>query len=693
MKNKINLIESILFITLMILPQGVLAETNIGINYMVRMAGMTLPKTAQTGDWQWQDVSDKLPARDGRPVWAIAQMGGYWYFTDGLPFDAGGYVMRTNGKNYENITLKISELGLERVDDIRSNGTEVAFLQDVVKRDGSIKTVIYDSEYKLSEGFDKGGGLASLQGLQGVWLPFSYDAMIQAPPFDKYPFFATGTTFQQAFTLIALNAIRQQIDEGKLTLDKLDFLSEATSTGELLRRMLTLNEPPIYMSDLAYSIRHVSPADEHDYLPIASALNEKFFLQSIRDAYKDKNRGMTTFFKFGEGDAYVDVTEQIGKIAKLHAMASNGSQILIAGASTSTLDVTDCVYLYNGTSTTDLTEKAAALPFKNWNRVQIAWNGKSWMILSGKNLVRFDGRNFEDLGRTRDYFVSIEGAPNGQFYLGGLVSTKDSDKPSEPFVSKLVVVSEGDVESMNTIGNEPSIMQKTTSTSLEMKNDETLATTTTQAAENVMIEESRMTKQQNMVEITSPDIKRPALLVASSTDNLLSAHAFFPKGISKIDLMINGKTVKTCSFPDLNIDQTCSTNFDVSKYPAMSWLNFKAVATDADWNTMNSEAAWMVVVDKGTLSGAITVYRNHIDGFPNKYQIQADVDAGLKRVEIWSGNKLVKACDYEAKSMGFCDFDFTSDEFPNNSMVFAISKVIDVNSGFMWTMPEVMITE
>ncbi len=43
----------------------------------------------------------------------------------------------------------------------------------------------------------------------------------------------------------------------------------------------------------------------------------------------------------------------------------------------------------------------------------VGYNGKSWMIVSGKDLVRFDGTNFQSYGQTRDYFVQTIGNGNG----------------------------------------------------------------------------------------------------------------------------------------------------------------------------------------------------------------------------------------------------------------------------------------
>ena len=64
------------------------------------------------------------------------------------------------------------------------------------------------------------------------------------------------------------------------------------------------------------------------------------------------------------------------------------------------------------------------------------------MILNGKDLLRFDGTHFESLGKTRDYFLTIAGAPDGSFVLGGVVSEKSRDEIPNRLTAKLVRVVE-----------------------------------------------------------------------------------------------------------------------------------------------------------------------------------------------------------------------------------------------------------
>jgi len=68
----------VFFISTALVIAPVASAQNVATTYMAQMAGMKPPMTAQTGVWQWQDISDKLPVRDGRPIWAIAQLYDYW---------------------------------------------------------------------------------------------------------------------------------------------------------------------------------------------------------------------------------------------------------------------------------------------------------------------------------------------------------------------------------------------------------------------------------------------------------------------------------------------------------------------------------------------------------------------------------------------------------------------------------------
>ena len=96
------------------------------------LTAITNAASSQTGPRKWSDISDKLNVRKNRPVWASAFAHPYWYLTDGQELYTGGHVWKTDGSVMTDITAEVRKAGLNRVDDIVTDGTTVIFLKNVV---------------------------------------------------------------------------------------------------------------------------------------------------------------------------------------------------------------------------------------------------------------------------------------------------------------------------------------------------------------------------------------------------------------------------------------------------------------------------------------------------------------------------------------------------------------------------------
>ena len=354
--------------------------------------------------WRWTDISKKIGVRQNRPVWAVAEARGYLFITDGLAFVKGGKVKRLNGSSGTDLTRSLRDVGLTRVDDIVSDGKTVLFLKNVTARDTTFEVVSFNGKQflnhtdRLRAWFDPDEGIASISGNGGKWLFVTTKGKVRVFP----------------------------------NLDNLRSRPEATSGVEPAVPVSDLSED--YRSDIGYSFRHTSPADNRAYLPVAAVPFGRGWLIAQRSVN-------TTFLVYNPLTGVEDVTEQIGKIERLQAIASNGRSVLIAGTNRAD-GMTDRLRLLTPTGMEDLSKSAAALPFSSWNRALIGWNGSSWMILSGKHLARFDGRKFQSLPKTKDYFLSLAGSSNGTFLLGGLVSSASRDEVPVRLTAKLVSVKE-----------------------------------------------------------------------------------------------------------------------------------------------------------------------------------------------------------------------------------------------------------
>ncbi|MBU2566818.1 hypothetical protein KKG46_04650 [Patescibacteria group bacterium] len=675
-KERATLFIVLILLVVLIIPTIVLAQSDLAKNYMMGMAGVKdLPKTAQTGAWHWQDVSENVGMRDGRAIWAVAKAGGYWYFTDGINFNEHGKVMRTDGQSYEDITLYVQQQGLERVDDIVSDGEGVMFLQDIVKRDGSYKVVSFDGiTYEdatelLKEAIGEGQGFVSLQGKDGFWIAVTNNGEIRAFGETKFNFIEGLTQEQQVGLILQASILAGAVQSEIASFEELrtQIDEEDMQALELAELMLSVNLTTKYSDQMKYAMRHVSVADGYNYLPVSVVLMDDAYLVAVKDAYKDKYADETRFFMFGRGMFFEDVTDKIGQIKYLHAMATDGKSVIIAG-SDSELENSDTnrVFLFDGQNQAmDLTTQAMELPFANWNRASIASNGSSWMVLSGKSLIRFDGKDFEDLGETRDYFINVTGASNGMFYLGGLVSSKGMMEPAKPWKSKLVLVKEEGYAPL------PPSSQLEVHEPVVVQDDQNMVTNTEVAN-------------------FSANVKWPALktsILKKGKTQTIEITAGSPEGLKKIDIFANNNIIKTCEFESQNSEQSCSFQFSGDDYPDMSFIKIMGIATNENDQQAYSDGVYFVVVDASTFSSNYVlgagILGSSADGIVSPgakvtYKVDATIDNGLKAIEIFVNGQSNKVCDFTDTNTGVCETEITAGLVPGGS-ISMITKFMSID--------------
>ena len=677
-KEKATLFIALILLVVLIIPTIVLAQSNLAQSYMMSLSGAKeLPKTAQTGAWHWEDVSENVGLRDGRAIWAVAKAGSYWYFTDGINFNEHGKVMRTDGQSYEDITLYVQQQGLERVDDIVSDGEGVMFLQDIVKKDGSYKAVSFDGEsYEdatelLKEAIGEGQGFVSLQGKDGFWVAVTNNGEVRAFGETKFNFIEGLTQEQQVGLILQASILAGAVQSEVTTFEELrtQIDEEDMQALELAELMLSVNLTTKYSDQMKYAMRHVSVADGYSYLPVSVVLMDDAYLVAVKDAYKDKYADETRFFMFGRGMFFEDVTDKIGNIKYLHAMATDGRSVIIAGSDADdSASATNKVLYFDGENQAlDLTAKAKQLPFDNWNRTSIASNGSSWMILSGKYLVRFDGNNFEDLGETRDYFINVTGAPNGMFYLGGLVSSKGMMEPARPWKSKLVLVKE---DGYTSIPEESTDSTETTTQDLQQQNSTAVS--------------------EDTVDVKWPVIKNSILKKGKVQTVEVTAGAV--EGLKKIDIFADKSIIKTCNFNLEKTMQSCSMSFSGDDYPDMSFVKISGIATNANDQQVYSDGVYLAIVGADTFNSNYVLGAGILGssgdgivapGAKVTYKVDATIDSGLKKIEIFKDGQSSKTCDFTDTDNGTCEMEVTAGLVPGGNINF-ITKFMSVDDQIIY---------
>jgi hypothetical protein len=344
--------------------------------------------SADTGPWQWSDISDKLTARDNRPVWAIARAEPYWYLTDGQELWSGGHVWKTDGSVMSDITLDVRNAGISRVDDIVSDGQNVLYLKNVTQRNNNVEAISYNGTYtnltsQIRQNLSSNEGIVQISGQSGTWgMITSYGRVI-------------------LYT------------QSSNTLKTIKISNNTLPLSPYVR---------VQSSPVGWTLGYAMQPVQGNWLAI------------WQDYY-----GAEHFVKIDQYGNTTNLTSPINTNDSIVTMASNGQNVLIGGYRDIRTDST-FAYVYDGSSFRSI--PSASMP-PYWFGATVAYNGKSWMIVQDKNLYRFDGTNFQSYGQTRDYFVQTIGNGNGTFLLGGAVSNSGQNGPSSPLTAKLVRADEG----------------------------------------------------------------------------------------------------------------------------------------------------------------------------------------------------------------------------------------------------------
>lgn len=573
--------------------QKLLVRTLLGL---VALLGLTLlPATAMadTGPWQWSDMSDKLSARDGRPVWSIARAEPYWYMTDGQDLASGGHVWKTDGSIVTDITTDVRNAGLSRVDDMVSDGQSVIFLKNVVRTDRSFEALALKNgsysypAYLWQQQMNQDEGLSSVTGKDGNWMIITN----------------RGRVFNW-------NQINNTINSISLPGNPYTYS---------------------YYSNV-YSIRHVSPVDGHSGFAITKAVptsNGWIFMVP-------QNSG--TFLRFyNYTNGYFSELTQISGITNLQMIASNGTQVLLVGGDS--VNVTNRIYTVDGSVVRAIKTSydGVSVPSITWNKTVAAHNGKSWLILSGKDLVRFDGTSFQTYGQTQDYFVQAIGNGNGTYLLGGAVSDSSNSGPTGPLTAKLMRVDEGTgyygyvTPAVNTSYVAPS----------------------TEKVGTVNGMKNRITYWGWF----NPNLKYHA----SDSTPKYTIGAQSNDGIKKIELYINDVWQKTCTPGNTKKNTECSMDINSADWPVGSKVGAFAKITSGTGRVAYVPALIVEFYDTN-VKAYMSVDNNTpylVRGNTNNFTVTGYAGTGLNRVELYVNGGLKKTCYTDSCTLGLNGYDYT----------------------------------
>jgi len=390
--------------------------------------------------------------------------------------------------------------------------------------------------------------------------------------------------------------------------------------------------------------------------------------------------------------AQTEITQKFPSVSRLDAIASSGAHVFLA--TRDAYGVTN-FFLTNGTDVTRIIPAAAPLPVADWADARIGWNGASWMILSGKELVRFDGSAFQKFGKTRDYFVTLASDENGTLFLGGARSNNTlANGPTTPLLAKLVKVTEKIVPRSVVTTRVPEITHVPETTTASPSGQVAATTDTlTQGNSNGIAFWTWFTPNQNAL--------------TRDRTATYTVGAWSARSVSRIEIYVNDTLRKFCDSGILTSgNQSCAITLVGSEFAAGSHATVAAHITSADGKIGRTRSQALTIIDPivtialQTPPAASSVstwtwiepnlsdidYRGSV-----RFKAQADTKEGVNRIDLYVNGVLRRMCDF-ARAYGIqtCDLTLNGLEVPVGTNVTFSAQARAASGDTIWSTPRTL---
>ena len=381
------------------------------------LAGAPSLTQAATSPWSWTDVSNQLTVRNNRPVWAMAYGNGNWFYTDGLDLWNGGQVYRFDGYTQVNITTEVRNAGLNRVDEIVTDGTNVIFFKDIFRVDNAVEAVRYrDDSYSnitgsIRSALDSNEGISSIVGRNGTWMMVSTRARL--------------VRFNENFSSYTRLSIPSDMKQ----------LSSSDS-------------------NLLYSAHNRMDRSHSAGIVLAPVGNT--FLLGVSSVANVQNTHVVQYYRY-DGQSFVKIAGSSESHFDISGIAFNSNKALIMANVGGNRFGT--FFSYDGSNWQRVanwygTTGGSWSLFEDKSNFTMTWDGSQWLITSGKKLFRLLNDQLEQIDTARDYFLTAASNGSGTILLGGAESDNFASGPIFPLQAKLTkLVNDGGTSNNGSTSN------------------------------------------------------------------------------------------------------------------------------------------------------------------------------------------------------------------------------------------------
>lgn len=604
-----------------------LKRSGVAAIVIAAIAAVTVPAIATPDIWNWTDASSLLPFRDGRSIVLSASTKGATLLSD------GEHTYRFDGTTLTDLTSALRNRDVQTVAGIWSDTSKWLIASTSLT---DAKTRLYATDG--SSWIDMSNGLrltragVDASGYKGQWYVRTYEPTPDnATQLGSWSFINGEGTTPVSVHL-----------PGTVSLNRAGCLNSNGSSACTGVQTFTNINGSWYFFGGSMGTRGASGKMLQD----ASA-----GVWSANGATLAPLTGIPAF-KYVSG------------------VWNGGSEALIGTSDVDTNPFAmDRLWLFNGTELREVTNQALAMGLMSTDArdVHAAWNGRSWMIIAGKRLTRYDGTTMTAQEQTRDAFQTVSSNGNGLFVLGGAESNQGSQLATLPLTAKLATVE----ENLSAPAPSASVTNEVLSALYGPK-----------------------------VTITS---NPSSLRIGDGKTYSFTATAESPNGIDHIDIYIQGAKIKSCYDTSCTYTQVYWTNRELTRR-----VDFVARAVDTKGYANDTKPTWLVVDQRSNETGpaivderapvvipsvqtwtqdaaAPTLWTEWLDPRPSMlitsdsivYHVAAKDARGVTSIEVWVNGKNVNACSFAAEALAVqqCAFTLRGADYGFGTTVYANANI------------------
>ncbi len=605
-------------------------------------AAITIPAIATLDLWSWTDKSALLPVREGISVNLVSHRAGTWLISDSRR------LYRFDGDTLKDLTADLRGKGMSGVSNLFSDGSQWMVVNHALDREQPQVWLTNGEAWTEANGvFPYAQGGLDAVGYQGTWYVRTYTKAPAGRPAN--------------WTLYRWTGVSTAPEQIEIPLGKLTNLAAGCVKDVSNSILCTGVSTPFHVNGQWYFMGGTSQLQNSDKV-ISQAAS-------------------TRLWKL-DGNQWHEVA--IPNVKFVSGVWQSEEQVLIATTDvTSNPFATDRLWVFDGTTMREVSDQALGVGLLSTDarEVKASWNGRAWVIVAGKNLVRFDGRTMTRETPSRDLFLNLASNNAGTTIFVGAASTPDSNVPSSPLMGKLVMLEEDFAKTVTT------------------------PTTVTNLGSEILSK----TFGPEVTVTSNPSDAR----IGDGKRFTFSAQSLAPD-LERIDIYVNGARIKSCYDKDCSYSQiywslgnTRRVQFvaraintqNIARESATISLivdaNSNATAQDVpvisaptNDNTTPSSATWTADLVSGiSWSTWITPNETTLRTQPVTVQVAARAAKGLSSIEFWVNGSVKDTCvsDGQTIETRTCRLVLNPSELPNGADVFVNARIIDSRGLETWT--------